>query len=390
MAWMERRRRKLVRPVVALMVETSNAFGRELLHGVRDWMRERGGWAIHFSEQGRGATPPPWLKRWRGDGIIARVENPEIARAVRACGVPCVNVSAAGMAPGLPTVISDSAAIAALAADHLIERGLRQFGYAGDARFAWSASHGAHFAERLRQRGLPCRAYPASVADGADWGREQRKLGSWLRALPKPCGVMACYDLRGQQVLDVCREIGLRVPEDIAVIGQHNDELLCELCDPPLSSVIPDARRIGREAARALDALMRGRRAKASVLRIPPSGVASRLSTDVVSVGDPRLASAMRFLRAHACAPIAVGDIARAAGMSRSLLERRFRHAFRDSPWSFVIRFRLEAARGLLAGTASSVAEVAERTGFGSPEHLSATLRRHVGQTPGQIRRGGA
>ncbi len=373
------------RPVVALLVETSNAFSRELLHGVRDWMREHGAWAIHLSEQGRGSTPPPWLRRWRGDGIIARVETRPIARAVRACGVPVVNVSAAGHAAEFPTVISDSAAIADAAARHLVERGLRAFGYCGDARFAWSATHGAHFAATLRVRGFPCHMYPAAPGDHADWSREQRKLGAWLRELPRPCGVMACYDIRGQQVLDVCRALQLRVPEDVAVIGQHNDELLCELCEPPLTSVIPDARRIGHAAAHTLHALMRGRRAK-SVQRIPPLGVAGRQSTDLVAVDDPRLASALRYLRAHALEPIGVDDIARAAGMSRSLLERRFRATFGDSPWNFALRLRTEAARTLLTTTPLAFVEIAERTGFVTAEHLSAMLRRLTGQTPGQIR----
>ncbi len=373
---------------MALLVETSNAFSRELLHGIRDWMRAHGSWAIHLSEQGRGNTPPLWLQNWRGDGIIARIETRRIADAVRACGVPVVNVSASGLATEFSIVISDSAAIARTAAEHLMVRGLSRFGYCGDARFAWSTTHGQHFAAAVKARGFPCHVYPAVARDSADWGREQRKLAAWLKKLPKPCGVMTCYDIRGQQVLDVCRALGLRVPEDVAVIGQHNDELLCELCDPPLSSVTPNARRIGHEAARTLDSLMRGRRIGEPMLCIPPKGVVARQSTDLVAVDDPRLASAMRFLRAHAFEPIGVEEIARAAGMSRSLLERRFRPAFGDSPWNFVLRLRVDAARNLLINTPLPFADIAERTGFGTAEHLSAMFQRLTAQTPGQIRRG--
>ena len=385
-------RRSISRPrrIVALLVETSNAFSREVLHGVRDWMRTHGAWAIHLSEQGRGNQPPSWLRQWRGDGIIARIETPAIAKAVRACRVPVVNVSAAGLAPEFSAVISESRAIARLAAAHLLERGLRSFGYCGDARFAWSRRHGENFAAALRDAGHSCDIFPTARHDFADRKNEHAKLARWLKTLPKPAGVMACYDIRGQQVLDVCRALTLRVPEEIAVIGQHNDDLLCELCDPPLSSVIPNARRVGIEAARTLDRLMRGKRSAAVPLQIPPIGVATRASTDLVAADDPRVTAAIRFIREHTSNKMTVNDIARAAGMSRSLLERRFREVVGTSIWDHVLQLRLRSAEQLLTQTTSSIAEIAERTGFGTAEHFSATCRRLRDASPRELRLAGA
>jgi LacI family transcriptional regulator len=374
------------RHVVALLVETSNAFSRELLHGVRDWMRAHDSWAIHLSEQGRGNHPPTWLASWRGNGIIARIENESIAAAVRDCGLPTVNVSASGMAPEFPAVISDSAGIAQQAATHLLERGLRNFGYCGDARFRWSQRHGDHLVEVFKEKGFSCDVFPSKLGDAADWRKEQAKLVRWLKALPKPVGVMTCYDIRGQEVLDVCRIIGLRVPEDVAVIGQHNDELLCELCDPPLSSVIPNAHRVGFEAAELLNRLMRGGIVDRQRIEIPPIGIATRQSTDLVAVKDERLALAMHFIREHAYSVIGVEDIARAAGVSRSLLERKFREAFGRSPWDQVTQLRLRKAEQLLAETRLSIAEIAERSGFGTPEYFSAAFRKLTGISPRSAR----
>jgi LacI family transcriptional regulator len=383
---MPARRKSTTRPVVALLVETSNAFSRELLYGVRDWMQAHGSWAIHLSEQGRGSQPPNWLANWRGDGIIARIENETIASAVRACGLPTVNVSASGLAPEFPSVTSDSAAITQQAATHLLERGLRHFGYCGDARFTWSQSHGENLVTALRERGHTCHIFPSTSGDAADWRKEQAKLARWLKSLPKPVGVMTCFDIRGQEVLDVCRAIGLRVPEDVAVIGQHNDELLCELCDPPLSSVIPNARRVGFEAAEMLDRLMRGHAVARKRIEIPPIGIATRQSTDLVAVDDERLAQAMRFIREHAHEVISVEDIARAAGISRSLLERKFREAFGRSPWDHVTQLRLRKAEQLLTQTGLSIAEIAERSGFGTPEYFSAAFRKLTGSSPRSAR----
>jgi LacI family transcriptional regulator len=366
---------------VALLIETSNAFSRELLHGIRDWMRSHGPWTIHLSEQGRGNRPPAWLRGWRGDGIIARIETAEIARAVRRCGVPVVNVSAAGLAPEFPAVISDSAAIAQLAAAHLLERGFRHFAYCGDGRFAWSDRHGKNFVAACARAGHGCEIFPTEGAE-----QEQPRIQRWLALLPRPVGIMACYDIRGQQVLDACRRLELRVPDDVAVIGQHNDELLCELCDPPLSSVIPGARRAGSTAAALLDRLMRGRRRRAAIATVPPVGVATRQSTDTVAVADPRLAAAVRYVREHACEALEIGQVARVAGLSRTLLERLFRQHFGVSPYEQALRQRMAAAERLLTTTPLPLAEIAVRVGFSTVEHFSATFRRRMGKTPASAR----
>jgi LacI family transcriptional regulator len=381
-------RQRPARPVIALPIETSNAFSRQLLHGIRDWMRAHGSWSIRLSEQGRGGRPPDWLKDWHGDGIIARIETPEIEAAVLEARVPVVNVSASGLAPDVPAVISDSAAIAGLAARELFELGLRHFGYCGEARFAWSRRHGANFVEALERLGQTCDVLELPDKGEAGGDREEELLEDWLERLPKPVGVMACYDIRGRHVIDACRSAGLRVPEEVAVIGQHNDELLCELCDPPLSSVIPDARRVGYEAASLLDHLMRGGRAPRRVARIQPLGIATRQSTDIVAVEDPRLARAARFIRDHHGEGICVDEIARVSGLSRSLLEKKYRAAFGLPPWEHVLRLRVRSAETLLTRTNLTMAEIAERTGFGAPEYFSAAFRRLTGRPPSAMRRG--
>ena len=153
-----------------------------------------------------------------------------------------------------------------------------------------------------------------------DWAREQEKISAWLAFLPKPVGIMTCYDIRGQQLLDVCRAQGLHVPDEVAVIGQHNDAVLCDLCDPSLSSVIPGAREAGHEAATLLDAMMHGYKVEPRVHSIAPIGVATRQSSDVVAVADPGLKRAARYMRDHVFEKIAVDDLVKISGMSRTLL----------------------------------------------------------------------
>lgn len=371
-------------PVIALLIETSNAFSREVLRGVRSWMRAHARWTIHLSEQGRGNKPPAWLKEWRGDGIIARIETPEIARAVKSLGVPVVNVSASGLAPEIPAVISDSAQIAKLAANHLFERGFSHYAYCGDGRFAWSRNHERHFMSACESAGHPCEVFPTAGED-----QEQAQIQKWLKKLPKPIGIMACYDIRGQQVLDACRALGLRVPDEVAVISQHNDELLCELCDPPLTSVIPAAHEVGAKAAAMLDQLMRGKRKQPAITHVPPLGIATRPSTDTVAVADAGLAAAVRHVRDHACEPLLIDDLARLAGMSRSKLERLFREHFGVSPYEQALRHRITRADLLLRTTSLSLQEIAERSGFTTVEHFANTFKQRTGSSPGAVRKGG-
>jgi len=384
---MPKRTQTPARPVVALLVETSNAFSRELLQGIRDWIRSHRSWAIHLSEQGRGNHPPEWLKHWKGHGIIARIENRDIEKAVRQAGVPVVNVSASGLAPEHPAIISDSLGIARLAAEHLMERGLRTFGYCGDARFPWSAQHGENFRQVLKASGFHCHVYPAAKGDAKNWLKEQQKMGEWLKSLPKPVGIMTCYDIRGQQLLDVCRQLRLEVPDQVAVIGQHNDEVLCDLCDPPLSSVIPGARDAGQHAAAALDALMMGKALSRRVHWMSPIGVATRQSTDFVAVEDERLKQVARFIRDHFDEKLSIDDIVQMSGMSRTLLERRFRACFGVSPYERILSLRIAKAEHLLGSTNLSIAEISDRLGFSSPEHFHSTFRKRKQITPGAMRK---
>jgi LacI family transcriptional regulator len=369
---------------VALLVETSNAYGRELLHGVRAWGREQHAWSMRLSEHGRGAGVPPWLRDWRGDGIVARVEHPAMAAALRRTGVPVVDVSATLATPVFPRVVTDSAAATQLAAVHLRERGLRSFAYCGDARFRWSLQRGRFFAEQVRAMGGTVVHFPQPPRRSEE--AELAAMVAWLRALPKPVGVLACYDVRGQQVLEACHEAGLAVPDEVAVIGVHNDELLCDLCDPPLSSVIPDARRAGYEAAALLARMMRGERVPVTTRAIEPLGVAARQSTDLVAVADARVAAAVRFIRGNALRGIDVRDVLRAVPMSRTLLEQKFKQILGHTPHAQIQRVRLERAKALLATTELSVGAIAERVGIAHAEYLSVAFRRATGMAPREYR----
>jgi LacI family transcriptional regulator len=363
---------------VAVLIETSNAYGRGLLRGVMAYVREHSNWIMRLAEHGRGEVKRHELADWQGHGLLARIENAKIAAVVRGCARPAVDLSAARLLPHLPWVETDDAAIARLAAEHLLERGLRHFGYSGDPRFNWSKWRQEHFCRYLAKSGYRCAVGPTPRSGGDE-------LADWVRALPKPVGVMACYDIRGREVLAACRRARVAVPDQVAVIGVDNDELLCELSDPPLSSIEPDSRRAGWVAAELLQSLMAGRRARPLQVRIPPIGLTTRHSTDTLAVDDPDLAHAVRIIRAHACSGLRVADIVARLPLSRRVFESRFEKVLGRTPHAEILRVRLERVKTLLRDDWSLDA-IARRTGFRHGEYLSAVFKRELGETPGRFR----
>ena len=377
------------RPQVALLVETSNAYARGLLEGVTAYIREHGPWSVYLSEHGRGESVPHWLQGWKGDGIIARVENDRIARAVLGRAIPTVDVSAARLVPRVPWVETDNEAIARAAAEHLLGRGFRNLGFCGLTEFNWSVWREEHFVRVARESGIECSVYDSRTQGrrAADWAADRRNLARWVQRLPKPVGVLACFDIRGRQVLEACRAAGIRVPDDVAVIGVDNDTVLCELSDPPLSSVIPDTHRTGYTAAALLDGMMHGRRVAPEAHLIKPLGVLARRSTDALAIEDADVSAAVQFIREHACDGIDVARVLDVVPLSRRVLESRFSKLLGRTPHQEILRCRIERAKELLTGTDLPLKAIADRTGIEHAEYLSVVFRRVAGLPPGEYRR---
>ena len=388
---MRRKARRTGPPHVALIVETSMAYGREILHGVARYVRENGPWTVYLEQRSLQDPAPPWLRDWDGDGIITGVSSAG-SRLARRLGIPTVDLDDQRPGPGLPDLQSDHEAIGKLAAGHLLERGFKRFAFLGYPNFGWSDRCLAGFAAAALDADHPCESYRS--AQSVSWGHQQPSwedevegVSRWLLEQPKPLGLMACNDFRGIQALDACRRAGVAVPEEVAVIGVDNEELACELAYPPLSSVIPDCRRLGYEAAALLDRLMKGGAADRGPRLIEPLGVAIRQSTDVMAIADPDVAEAMRFIREHACDGIGVDDVLRRVSISRSVLQRRFRALLGRTIHQAIASIRLRRVEQLLVETSLPLESIAERVGFAHSEYLSTVFREATGSTPAAFRR---
>jgi LacI family transcriptional regulator len=372
-------------PKVALLFETNNAYARALLLGVGDYMLSHGPWSVHFTELGPDAHPPRWLESWDGDGVIFRGENRRIARVVERLAQPAVDLTPSRLLERAPWVKSDDGAIARLAAQHFLERGFRHFAFCGDPRFSWSDRRRDHFSLHVRSAGHACEVFsPRQRAPAGDAAVDE--IGRWLARVPRPVAVFACYDNRGRQVLEACRRSGFSVPEEVAVLGVDNDEVLCSLSPPPLSSVILNPRRTGWEAAALLALLMKRGTVPSEPHLIPPVGIATRQSTDILAVSDPKIAAALRYIREHACDGIRVSDVLRHCPMARRALETRFRRLLGRTPRQEILRVQLNRVKEFLVGTELPIAEIAARTGF-DPEYLSVVFKQVNELAPSEYRR---
>lgn len=379
---------------MALLIDSSRAYGRGLLLGVAKFLREHRAWTVQTEERRWTDAIPAWLKNWRGDGIIAWVEGAQLARLIRRLNVPTVDVRGSSSCP-LPLIDTENQIVSDLAAEHLMQRGFRHYAFCGFVGANYSDKRSHWFQEYLARKGFPCSIYnpPATSRDAKTLELEKRgllfqeHLGRWLKSLPKPVGIMACNDIRGQQVMNACHRMELIVPEEVAIIGVDNDELLCELSNPPLTSVVPDTLRIGYEAAALLERMMAGEEPPAEPVLIAPLEIKLRQSTDVLAMNDRQLVAGAHFMREHLFEPISVNDIARAAGMSRRVFERRFTIRVGRAPKAEVQRLRLERVKELLVETDWTLGQIAEKTGFKYSEYLHTVFTQKTGVTPGKFRK---
>lgn len=380
---------------VALLVEWSRVYGRGVLEGIAAHVRTHGNWNVFHTERRLCDAAPSWLKNWHGDGIIARIESRRLLSRIMDIGLPTVDLFGAHEVPGLGRIHPDERTVARMAAEHLLERGLKHFAYCGLAGILSSELRGRYFVEHLRRAG-----YGVHVYQNPHHGRTtfissteeyellcEEAVTAWIKSLPKPVGLMACNDVRAHQIVMACGENRIAVPDAVAVIGVDNDQIVCELCQPALSSVELNPQKVGNEAAMLLDRMIDGEKAPSAPTLVEPRGVVARQSTDVVAVADSDVAAALYFIRKQACQGVRVQDVLVQVNLSRSTLERRFANVLGRSVKAEIDRVRLEQVKQLLAMTDHSLAKIAQLTGFSYVEGMCCLFKNTFDQTPGQYRK---
>jgi LacI family transcriptional regulator len=366
---------------IGIQLDLVGAYGRDVLRGVMQFANRVGNWEFVMPPMyslGRKRTVNPRSI----DGLVAMLHDARSVRAFRRAGVPVINVAHTLdddvlVSLNLPSVLPDDEAIGRSALEYFRDRGFRSFGFCGHPTAFWSRAREHGFATAAEAAGFACSTIHLADAVPTDW----------IRRLPLPAAVLAANDRYAWHAVDACRDAGLRIPEDVAILGVDNDVLLTDMVRPTLSSIKPGAFTVGFEAARTLAGLLQGAKASSRPLLIPPEGVVTRHSTDVLVIDDEAALEAARFIRENASRPISVDDVVEAAATGRRTLERRFKAALGRSLHDELRRVRLERAMQLLLDTNLDMPTIAERSGFSSQARFSTVFRKYLGSTPTDFRR---
>lgn len=405
-------------PRVVLLLSPHAGYDRGILQGIVRYSRIHGPWNLYLAGVEPGLPLPeveafsgapiqatsrddgshskrlPDLRRWGVTGIIGRLQSRRIAEMSLQVGVPVIamDLSEEQLAYDLPLnriseIRSDACEAGRMAAEHLLERSFRSFGFCGYPGRTWSERAREGFCRRIEKAGCCCNVYrPPDRKRPILWQQERTWVTKWLNGLPKPVGIMSCNDVRGRQVLEASALGEMSVPDDVAVVGVDDDQLLCELSNPPLSSVVLNTEQGGYQAAELLDALMTRHKQGSRRIDVKPLWVIPRQSTDVLAVDDPEVAVAVRYIRDTFQKRINVKDVVAHVDLSRRALERRFEQALGRSIRAEIERARLIWAKRLLVETTLPVAKIADAAGFGNPSYLSEVFHREVGETPAVYR----
>ena len=390
-------------PKVIITADTSRVSGRRLIRGIAMYARLHGPWLFNrqpmFNQYQTGSKISKsevktllQFKKFNPDGIIANnVNNKEQFDHILNVGVPMVIIGdyiPEETSSRYIRIYSDPEAIGKLAAEHLLDRGYKNYAFCGYDFINWSHARGNAFSKVLAENGFQTHYYvqPKSPSKRR-WENEQYIMAKWLQSLPKPVGVMASNDDRAQQVIEACKIENLHVPEQVSVLGVDDDEFVCDLTEPPLSSVLLDNEKAGFEASRLLHNMMEFENIPNQEIIVTPTHIVTRESTEILAIDDPQVALAVRYIRQHCKGLIQVSDVVNVVALGRRTLEERFNKIIGRSIFNEITRCRINKISEALLESNKSISELALDFGYPDEAHISRYFRRTQGVTPLEYRK---
>ena len=374
-------------PRVIILLLSAFKVHRDCLQGIIRYAHLHGPWEFHILEGREAEQSTLDFKTWNADGLIAYANNDDYCKTIRQANVPRIVIDPWDhRQEEFPLdhhniILCDSYSVGKAAADFFLRQKFKHYGYVSEAKNAqWSRERGKGFASQIHTAGFECHIYENHAPrEQNDWGLEQNQLKQWLLNLPKPIALLAAMDVRGRQVIEVCRSANLSVPYEIAVLGVDNDELICESTNPPMSSMKMTIEEACFEGAALLDRLMRKKdTSSATLIHYGPKEVAVRRSTNPKIISDKLVIQALEFIEVNACVPINVSDVVRYLGISRRSAEMRFHKELRHTILDEINRVRLEKVISFLKQTNLSIAEISRVTGYTNENYLAYVFRKHT------------
>lgn len=376
-----------------LLTDFTEAFAHNLLRGILEYSKGRDPWVVcrmppTYRQQYGVEGVLKWAREWQANAIIGQFDDDDPVELFRQHGIVALAQDFRSRFTTIPNITSEYRLTGRTVADFFLQKGFRHFAFYGYKDVVWSAERCEGFRERVAAQGFgdDFREFQHPQLENL-WFYESAPLADWLRSLPHPTALMACDDNQGNRITEICRVNGIRIPEEIAVIGVDNDEMTCNLSDPPLSSIKLDIEKGGYEAAQLIERLINDRDATYTDVVIRPSHIVNRLSTDIYSTDDPYIVVALQYIHQNLLMKISVTDIVRRVPLSRRLLEMRFKQVTGQPVYQYIFNLRMERFAQQLLATNDPIAEVAMSVGLMDYKNLARQFKSQRGCSPMEFRK---
>ncbi|MCF2500280.1 AraC family transcriptional regulator [Dyadobacter chenhuakuii] len=376
---------------IILLLDFAEEYSKSLMKGINTYSKEFGPWIFcrmplfHRETVGIDGILK-WALEWKADGIVGQLYNKDIEKIVQA-GIPVIAQDFKERFAEIPNITGGYHEAGQLGADYFLKKGFTNFAFYGFNDIVWSRERAEGFEERLKKRGHKVHYFEHKKARSTElWYYKPSSLSRWLKSLPKPISLMTCDDNQGQHITEACRQLGIRIPEEVAVLGVDNDEMICDLSDPPLSSIALDAEKGGYDAAKLLDHMIKHGTAHYYDIIVKPVQVITRHSTDIYATNDDHIASSLKYIHQNIDKNLHVDEVVKQVPLSRRALEKRFLEITGYPIYKYIFNLRIEKFTQKLLDTDMSVFEIALDMGLTDSKNIARQFRQAKGCSPSVYR----
>jgi LacI family transcriptional regulator len=379
-------------PRIILLTDLSEEYAKNLLKGIVRYSKEHEPWVLckmPFSfrvEQGVEGVLE-WAKEWKADGIIAQFYNSDRVEIFRENGIAAIAQDFKSRFTEIPNITGAHRLAGKMGADYFIRKGFKNFAFYGFKDIVWSSERCEGFLDEIRKYQLETHFYEYQNDDFKElWYYESAPLIAWLKKLPKPIAMMACDDNQGHHIAEVCKQCGIRIPEEIALLGVDNDEAVCSLSDPPLSSISQAVEKGGYETAQLMSRMIQNPQEYYEDVVVYPTHIITRQSTDIYATNDKYISTILKYIHQNVNKKLTIDQFIHLVPLSRRLLEKHFKQEIGAPIYTYIMNLRIEKFAHRILETDSSIMEIADEIGYSDYKNIARQFKRIKGCTPSEYK----